>query len=322
MRSEEIEQIGKVVYLEKKRAFSSNTQPVFWAIASGKGGVGRSFFTSSLGITLSRSGYRVLMVDCDYNGGTLHSWMGTYQKNKNLSDYFRNIDEIENYYVTLGHEKLCLMSGDTCLWNYGGGAVRNISDLLVELRSQPFDIVIFDLAAGCEDQNIELLKKMDETFLLATPEAASIERTYRWVENYILKIGLPEENRQALCEFNQKRRATVGNKEALFRVRDFLENIKAKEGEDSRMFGPLKLVINQARNFEDEKLGESIKSVCNKFYFTDVQSVGSLQYDNAVWQCARQRVPVLIHQPFNPLVGQIQGLVKQLVDPPSERAVV
>ncbi len=322
MRSEDFEQVGKVVYLEKKRAFGTKSQPLFWAIASGKGGVGRSFFTSSLGITLSRSGYRVLMVDCDYLGGTLHSWMGTYQKNQNLSDYFRNIDEIENYYVTLSHEKLCLMTGDTCLWNCEGGTVRNMSDLLADLRTQPFDIVLFDLAAGCEDQNIEILKKMDETFLMATPEGASIERTYRWIENYILKLGLTAEDRHSLCEFNQKIRAKAADRQPLFRVRDFLENIKAKEGSEATMFGPLKLIINQTRNFEDERLGESIKSVCNKFYFTDVQYAGSLQYDNAVWQCARQRAPVLIHQPFNPLVGQIQGLVKQLVDQPLERAVV
>lgn len=321
MKSEDIEQIGKVVYLEKKRAFSSNSAPVFWALASGKGGVGKSFLTSSLGITLSRSGYRVLMVDCDYNGGTLHSWMGAYQKGKNISDYYRNIDGIENYIVPLGHEKLCILPGDTCLWNNESENVRNISDLLIDLKTQPFDVVIFDLASGLNKQNAEIIQKVDETFLVSTPEAISIEKTYRWLENYLMMISLSDKDRRSLCEFNQKRRDTGLLRDILFSVRDFLEGLKLQDSTEVKLFGPLKLIINQTRNFEDDKLGDSIKSICNKFYFTDMQLVGSLQYDNAVWQCARQRVPVLIHQPFNPLVGQIQGLVKQLVDQPSQRAV-
>lgn len=322
MRSEDCEQVGKVVYLEKKKSFGANSQPVYWAIASGKGGVGRSFFTSSLGIALSRFGYRVLMVDCDHNGGTLHSWMGVYEKHKNLSDYYRNIDEVENYTVRMGYEKLALLPGDTCLWNAQDSYVRTISDLLLDLKTQPFDIVLFDLAAGCDAQNIEILKQMDEIFLLATPEAASIEKTYRWIENYILRVALNMDAQNALCNFNTARRVADQQNESIFQVRDFLENLQAKELEETKMFGPIKLIINQSRNFEDERLGDSIRSICNKFYFTDLQATGCLEYDNAVWQCARQRAPVLIHQPFNPLVGQIQGLVKQLVDQPSQRAVV
>ncbi len=322
MRSEEFDQVGNIVYLEKKRAFTKNTQPVFWAVASGKGGVGRSFFASSLGITLSRWGYRVLVVDVDHNGGTLHSWMGTLEKTRNLSDYYRNADPVENYFITVGHEKLCMMAGDTCMWNCEDGYLRNTADLLDDLKKQPFDVVLFDLAPGCDEQTIEILKKADDTFLLTTPEASSIERTYRWIENYIFKIGLSEQSRKSLCEFSQNRRTQGKSKGALFGVRDYLESLQVAEGTQPKMFGPMKLVVNQARNFEDERLGESIKSVCNKFYFTDLEAAGSLQYDNAVWQCARQRVPVLIHQPFNPLVGQIQGLVKQLVDQSSQRAVV
>lgn len=323
MKSEEFEQIGSVIYLEKKKAFEGNSRPLFWAIASGKGGVGRSFFTTSLGITLSRIGYRVLMVDADPKGGNLHTLMGTSHRHLNLSDYFKNTDSIKNYFITLGHEKLRLMAGDSCMWTSYGENKRSITDLLADLRSQPFDVVLFDLAAGIDEDNSELIKQADETFLLTTPEATSIEKTYRWVENYILKINLTSEECYALQDFyTHRRKSQEGVAEQLFSVRDYLFNIRKQNQNGVRPFGPIKLVVNQTRNFEDERLADPIKSICNKFYFTDVQVAGYVQYDNAVWQCARQRVPVLIHQPFNPLVGQIQGLVKQLVDQHSQRAVV
>lgn len=323
MRSEDIEQTGKVVFLEKKRIFGSRNQPIFWAISSGKGGVGRSFFTSSLAITLSRQGYRVLMVDADPNGGTLHSWMGSYQRRRTLSDYYRNGDDLSQYVVSLGHEKLCLLPGDTCLWNCESSTVRDGDDLLQDLKRQPFDFVLFDLTVGCEGFNKKILQNADDIFLMTTPEGCSIEKTYRWLESYIFNILLTAEQRRGLCEFQKESgsRTQIG-RSTLFELRNFLESLQKESNESSGLFGPIKLLINQVRNFDDERLGESIKSVCNKHYYTNLNYIGSLQYDNAVWQCARQKVPVITHQPFNPLVGQIHGLVKQLVDPPVERAVV
>lgn len=326
MRSEGFDsldkQTGKVVFFEKRKISLGQSKPLYWSIASGKGGVGRSFFTSSLGITLSRMGYRVLMVDCDSNGGALHSWLGSYQKSKSISDYFNGIEELDNYYTNVGFEKLCLLSGDTCSWNSEINGVRNYSDLLVDLKSQPFDIVLFDLSSGHNVHNYEILKSVDDIFLVTTPEPSSIEKNYRWIESYIINIGLQEEDRKSLGEFHKNRKDKTFEKSRLFEVRNFLENMQTKNGNEGKAFGPLKLVVNQTRNFEDERLGDSIKSICNKNYFTEVQPLGSLQYDNAVWQSGRQRTPVLTHQPFNPLVGQIQGLVKQLVDHNSERAVV
>lgn len=321
MRSEDFDQLGTVVYLEKKRAFSSNTAPEFWAITSGKGGVGRSFFTSSLAITLGRQGYRVLMVDCDGNGGNLHSWMGQAPYQKTIRDFFQNTDSIENYIMPTGQEKISLVAGDNNMWHPKTGTFRRTVEMLEQLKKLPFDVVIFDLAAGCDQQSIEILKKADETFLLTTPEAASIERTYRWIESYMSYVLLDDKQRRELFDFNKKRLGKEA-KTSLFETRDYLEKIKMDQAQPPLLFGSLKLIVNQARNFEDDRLGESIKSVCNKYFYLDVQNVGALQYDNAVWQCARQRVPVLIHQPFNPLVGQIQGLVKQIVDQPSQRAVV
>ncbi len=317
-------QTGKVVYFEKKKIASGHSKPLFWAVASGKGGVGRSFFTSSLGITLSRMGYKVLMVDCDSNGGALHSWLGGHQKSKSLLDYFSGIDHLNSYYTSVGFEKLCLLSGETCSWGCDSRGVRTFSDLLDDLKKEPFDIVLFDLSAGHNDSNTEILKSsdIDDVFLITTPEPSSIEKNYRWIENYILKILLKEEDQRALCSFYQKRKEAVIEDRSLFEVRNFLEDLQNKNGYQGKTMGPLKLIVNQARNFEDERLGDSIKSICNKYYYTELQPIGVLQYDNAVWQSGRQRAPVITQQPFNPLVGQIQGLVKHLVDLTAQRAVI
>jgi MinD-like ATPase involved in chromosome partitioning or flagellar assembly len=198
-----------------------------------------------------------------------------------------------------------------------------MSDLLTDIKKQSFDIVLFDLVPGVNEETQEILDQSDEIFLLTTPEACSIEKTYRWIESYIMKMGLAPAESQALGEFNQNRKKERhAPLESLFMVREFLASLQLKKTSNRKPFGPIKLIVNQTRSFEDERLGDLIKSVCNKFYFTEVTMAGWLQFDNAVWQCSRQRVPLLVNQPFNPLAGQIQGLVKHLVDHTSERTVV
>jgi flagellar biosynthesis protein FlhG len=64
-----------------------------------------------------------------------------------------------------------------------------------------------------------------------------------------------------------------------------------------------------------------MKSVCNKFYDLSVDYVGSIDYDNAVWQSVKGGEPVLVAQPFTPLAGQFLTACKHLIAPEEIRAV-
>ncbi|MCJ7664955.1 MAG: P-loop NTPase, partial [Desulfobacterales bacterium] len=47
-----------------------------WAIAGGKGGIGKSFVTANLGIALCERGKKVIVVDADLGGANLHTLLG------------------------------------------------------------------------------------------------------------------------------------------------------------------------------------------------------------------------------------------------------
>ena len=47
-----------------------------WSIGGGKGGIGKSVFTLGLGISLSRMGKKIILVDADLGGANLHTLMG------------------------------------------------------------------------------------------------------------------------------------------------------------------------------------------------------------------------------------------------------
>ena len=60
-----------------------------WAIAGGKGGIGKSFVAANLGIALSERGKKVIVVDADLGGANLHTLLGISQPPMSLDNFIR-----------------------------------------------------------------------------------------------------------------------------------------------------------------------------------------------------------------------------------------
>lgn len=54
----------------------SNPEGVIIPVASGKGGVGKTFVSANLAIALAEMGHRVIAVDLDLGGSNLHAFFG------------------------------------------------------------------------------------------------------------------------------------------------------------------------------------------------------------------------------------------------------
>ena len=82
------------------------------AVGGGKGGVGKSLVTSSLGICLAQHGKKVVVVDADLGGANLHTCLGQSTPDRTLSDFInRRVDSIEAVIMETGVKNLGLISG-------------------------------------------------------------------------------------------------------------------------------------------------------------------------------------------------------------------
>src|SRR5436309_9425408 len=62
----------------------------FWTIGGGKGGVGKSILTASMGVALARMGKSVIAVDADLGAANLHTYLGIKSPAHTLLDVLQN----------------------------------------------------------------------------------------------------------------------------------------------------------------------------------------------------------------------------------------
>lgn len=286
-----------------------------WAIGAGKGGVGKTFLTSSLAITLAKLNHRVLVVDLDICGGNLHTIFGESPTKKNIFSFFKKENELKDLIYQTQIPKLSVVQGFLDSWHEHHFSKTDVERLIAECRSLQFDYILFDLGPGPTLLHLELFHHADERIIISNSEPTTIEKNYRFVEAFISRslreVSSPEsflkmqnaiqsyrsEKKSGYFSFRNYLQSAVG-----FNI-DFFEDLSKK---------PVRLIMNQTRSRLDEDLGYSIKSVCNKYYDFSIDYVGFVEFDNAVWQAVKNKEAVLIEKPFTPIAGQLLSMCKHL----------
>lgn len=289
-----------------------------WTVGAGKGGVGKTFVSSSLGITLSKLNHRVLLIDFDLTGANLHTTFGQSPSSKNLSNYFSGETKLMDLVYATEIPKLSLIQGFWDSWSPTELTLEQTKKLINEARNLPFDYVVFDLGAGPAMSHLELFHQADERILITNSEPTSVEKNYRFIEAFIChslrEVSTPDSYKKLDDALKEYRKT---HKKGFF---SFREHLTKETGFDFDFFEqvqqkPLRLIINETRSRLDQDLGHSIKSVCRKYFDFSIDDAGWIDYDNAVWQSVRNREPVLIDKPFTPLAGQFLSICKHLTNP-------
>jgi flagellar biosynthesis protein FlhG len=289
-----------------------------WVVGAGKGGVGKTFVSSSLGVTLSKLNHKVLLIDFDLSGANLHTTFGSAPSEKNIHCYFSRNAGLMELISTTEIPRVSLIQGFWDAWQPMAVTSEQTLKLIQDCKALPFDYVIFDLGAGPAISHLELFSHADEKILISNSEPTCVEKNYRLIESFIchsLRETATPESFDKLKACLREYRST--HKTGYFSFREHLKKsfeIQFDFFEQLRQ-DPMRLIINESRSRLDQDLGFSMKSVCHKYYDFSLDYVGAVDFDNAVWQSVKSREPVLIEKPFTPLAGQFLTICKQLTNP-------
>ncbi len=162
------------------------------AIASGKGGVGKSTVSVNLAVALAAMGARVGLLDSDIYGPNVPRMMGAHeQPTQEQVDGKTMIRPIVSYGVkimSLGF----LMSPDTAVIWRGPMVAQAVQQLLGDVHWGDLDYLVIDLPPGTGDAQLTLSQVVPLTgaVIVATPQDVALEDVVRGIAMF-QKVNVP-----------------------------------------------------------------------------------------------------------------------------------
>jgi len=151
-----------------------------YAIASGKGGVGKTTTTVNLGTALAEAGERVAVVDTDLGMANLAGFVSLAPDSTTLHDVLAGAASTDDATYRLTDNIVAVPSG-TSLDDYAETSPEGLREVVDDLRSQ-FDYVFLDVGAGISHETVLPLGLADAVVLVSTPEPAAVHDTKKTIE--------------------------------------------------------------------------------------------------------------------------------------------
>jgi len=143
------------------------------AIASGKGGVGKSTCSANLACAFAHRGARVGLLDCDIYGPSIPLMMGIRQK-PTISPEGKMVPP-SNYGVKLMSMGFLLEGDAPVIWR-GPMIMKTIQQFFVSVDWGQLDCLLVDLPPGTGDAQLSLCQTvpLDGGVVVTTPQEASL----------------------------------------------------------------------------------------------------------------------------------------------------
>ncbi len=143
------------------------------AVASGKGGVGKSTVSVNLACALTRLGSRVGLLDCDIYGPSIPLMMGCHQR-PTVSDQEKLVPPV-NHGVKLMSIGFLVDGDQPVIWR-GPMITKTIQQFLFAVEWADLDYLLVDLPPGTGDAQLSLCQTvpLDGGVIVTTPQEASV----------------------------------------------------------------------------------------------------------------------------------------------------
>lgn len=245
------------------------------AIVSGKGGVGKSNFTTNFANLLSKEGKKVAILDMDIGMGNIHILIGESVQ-YSLKDYLNGSASIEDVLFE-GPNNIHYVSGGSGMstlleWNE---EMFNALIEAFEYLQKKFDFILFDMGAGATNWSLELLTTIDEIIVISTAEPTAIMDAYSMMKFINLKDN--EKTFYVLCNraFNQEE-----GKDTTNRLAGAMQKFLSKEvivlgalPEDPVVRKAVREQVPFSELYPDAPITKALKQIVNRFIHHQTEEV-------------------------------------------------
>lgn len=143
------------------------------AVASGKGGVGKSTVSTNLAIAMAKRGVKVGLMDSDIYGPSVHIMMGIDERPMVTED--QKIIPIEKFGIQMMSMGFLVDNDAPLIWR-GPLVMKAVEQFLRDVHWGELDVLVIDLPPGTGDAQLTLVQKTPITgaVIVTTPQEVAL----------------------------------------------------------------------------------------------------------------------------------------------------
>ncbi len=160
------------------------------AIASGKGGVGKSTVSANLAVALAKTGSKVGLLDCDIYGPSIPRLFGTINQKPAISEAGR-IQPIDRYNVRLMSIGYLVDENSAVVWR-GPMLFKAIDQFIKDVEWGELDYLLIDLPPGTGDVQLTIAQKvpLSGALTVCTPQNLALIDVKKALDMF-MRINVP-----------------------------------------------------------------------------------------------------------------------------------
>lgn len=249
------------------------------SVASGKGGVGKTWFSVTFAHALARRDQRVLLFDGDLGLANIDIQLGLVP-DRDLGDVIQGETRIEDAIsryedggnAGCGFDVLAGKSGSGALGALRRPALEQLRDKIIRAAGG-YDHVLLDLSAGIDASVRTLCAHDGRILVVVTPDPTSITDAYAFIK--LQTMDLPASK--------------------------------------------ILIVVNMAQDrLEGKRTFETLKRACESFLKISPTLAGIIRRDRNVTDSIRHQTSTLTRHPMTPAIEDLEKIVDFILSPPKK----
>jgi flagellar biosynthesis protein FlhG len=294
--------------------------PKILAVGGGKGGAGKSVFSTIMAFWLARTGNRTVLMDLDLGGANLHTLLGIKSPDRTLNDFItRRFGELEDICIDTSEKNLRLISGASDVLSLANPHFSQKIKLMTHLSRLDADCVVLDLGAGTSFNVLDFFLIAHKKIIVLTPEPTSIQNAYIFVRNAVYRklsrLSSKNPSLQALIKIamDPKNVLKIRTIKELFQFieesdeNNIIEVLKKEIGDIH-----LGVVTNMVKNEKEENAGRIVQIVAEKYLTIPSTDLGCVSYDNHIRKMVSDMVPLINLDQSSQAFGNVYEIANKL----------
>lgn len=236
--------------------------PDIWAVAGGKGGVGKSVVAGNLALAVAQSGLKCLLVDADLGGGNQHTLFGERVPERGLDSFLMGESaSLASICIPSRFAGLSLAFTQCDALGAANPKHSQKQKLIRHLNKLDYDVVIVDLGAGTNFNTLDLFLAAQVRLVVTTSEPTAVQNAYGFIK--------------CAAARNQARN---------------------EDGSASSALAP-RILVNSASEQEADLVFKALSSVTSTFLGRQPSLAGFVRRDPAMHAAVVQGSPVMVSSP-------------------------